>query len=741
AKPRPTPIVSTSVLAAMDDRPAAAPISNQAVGVMRPINAMPIKVPAKFPSPGLSAHPATASPSGSTVAIFAKGTAYWVNSSDGKPCGRKFLGFDSFGPTPIEPLDQSEFIAYDARHQELTRVKAEMASVVWRQTLGAPLAGEPAIRGTTLFCSTRAGRLLAIDLDSGEIIGSVQLAEPLRASPTVSSDGSTLFLMSDRGNLLALDAKDFHSKGATRPGVNRGAVWLAPIEIGKYLLIVDNSDLDHSSLRVIASAAEGSGKTAQQISLAGQVSTPPLADGQRLFVVTDRGEVSVFAASGPPTAPLVKIAGGPPDSTADRKPRFLALQDNRLFVGGRALAAYDAVGGGNLRPLWQRLAEESVIAAPSITADSIVVAARRPGMPGVVVRSINRASGEPNWETIVGAPLAGEPLVDPDGKTLEAVHPWAGIVRQQSVGTAPQEFIAAPVVKIDGERPMPAVGAVPYGSLQVALVGVNGSGSQRPPEMRLLFADRRSGNLEASPWRRALACPPVAMAENVVVADRQGEIVLLSVSRGEPIASPFIMPMTGDSDLPSVASMAAGKSEVVVTDGRQRIYCLELKTDPSKRFVLRAEEPLTRAIASPIAMAGRLIFTDDETGEITARNIADLKPVKSCPLGSRLQWGPVVAGEMVLAATDRELVCFDSKPELIWRKPLAAGVPVGTALVQGADLVLASMTGTVWRVDRKSGEPKKSIDLGEPLASGPVPFDKHWAIAAADGSLLFIEGR
>lgn len=740
AKPRPTPIVSTTVLAATNDRPAAGAISNHAGGVTRPINAMPIRVPVKFQSPGLSAHAAAASPSGSTIAIFAKGTAYWVNSSDGKPLGRRFLGFDSFNPTPIEPLDRSEFIAYDAGHQELTLVKAEMAAVVWRQTLGAPLAGEPAIRGTTLHCTTRAGRLSAIDLDSGDIIGSIQLAEPLGTSPTVSSDGLTLYLVGDCGNLFALDAKDFRFKGATRLGINRGAIWLAPIEIGKYLVIVDNSDPDQSSLRVIATTAEGSLKTAQQISLAGRVSTPPLADGQRLFVVTDRGEVSVFAASGPATAPLVKIAGRPPDSTADRKPRFLALQDNRLFVGGGGLAAYDAVGGGNLRPLWQRLADESVIAAPSILAGSLVVATRRPDVPGVVVRGINSASGEPKWETIIGAPLAGQLLVDPDGKTLEAVHPWAGIVRQESVGTAPQEFIAAPVVKINGKRPMPAIAAAPFGSQQVALVGVNGSGSQRPPEMRLLFADRRSGNLEASPWRHALACTPVALDENVVVADQQGEIFLFSGSRDASIASPFITPMPGDSDSPAVVSMAAGKSEIVVTDGRQRIFCLELKTDPSNRFVLRAEEPLTRAIASPIAMAGRLIFTDDETGEITARNVADLKPFKSWPLGSRLQWGPVVAGEIVLAATDRELVCFDSKPELIWRKPLPAGVPVGTARVRGADLVLASMTGTVWAVDRKSGEAKKSIDLGEPLASGPVPFDKHWAIAAADGSLLFVVG-
>jgi hypothetical protein len=234
----------------------------------------------------------------------------------------------------------------------------------------------------------------------------------------------------------------------------------------------------------------------------------------------------------------------------------------------------------------------------------------------------------------------------------------------------------------------------------------------------------------------------VAVAENVVVADRRGEVVLLGIQTGEPLAAPFIMPTRLDSDRARRVSMAAaGKSEIVITDGQSRIYRLGLKEVPSPRLAVLAEEPLAHPIGSEIAVVGSIIFSADEMGEITARNVADLKPVKSWPLGVRVQWGPIQAGAATLAATDRELICFDSKPELVWRKPLPTGVPVGSALTQGADFVLASMTGTLWRVDRQSGEVKKSFDLGEPLASGPVAFDKHWTIAAVDGSLLFIAGQ
>jgi hypothetical protein len=741
-KPRPTPVVTTTVIAAVNDKVGANSTSHQAGGVNRAGEAIAAISLVKFQSPRLSSNSPTAGSNGSAVAIFAQGTAYWINSRDGRPVGRQLLGFESFAPKPIEPLERGEFIEYDARHRELMRVKGELAAVVWRQSLRAPLAGEPVICGTELFCGTQAGRLLAIDLESGDIARTLQLSESLSAPPMVSSDGSILYLVTDRGNCFSLDANDFHTRGATRLGINRGGVSLRPVEIGKNLVVVDNSDPENSVLRVIASAADGSGKMAQPISLTGSVRTPLLADSKRLFVVTDRGEISVLAANGPPSAPLTKIAISPPDSTADRQLRFLSRQENQVFVSGKGITAFDSSSDANLRRLWQRFGEERVITAPSSAAGSIIVAMQQRGVPGVVVRGLDPATGEPKWETIIAAPLAGEPLVDLADKTLQVVHSLAGIVQHANVPTASQQFVAAPTNRIDGKGLMPAIAAVPYGTLQVAVVGMSLSGSQKRPDMRLLFADRRSGNLEASPWTHSLACAPVAMAENVVVADRQGEVILLNVRSGEPIATPFIMPIPREPVSPAVVSMAtAGDSEIVVTDGRSRIFRLQLKDAPSNRLIAGTAEPLERPIVFPIAIAGTLVYTADDTGVITVRNVNDLKQIKNWPLGARLEWGPVAAADLVLAATDCEMLCFNSKSELVWRKPLTGSVPVGRALIQGNNLLIASLTGTVSSIDRRSGEVKKSLDLGEPLASGPVEFEKHWVFAAADGSLLFVAGQ
>ena len=145
-------------------------------------------------------------------------------------------------------------------------------------------------------------------------------------------------------------------------------------------------------------------------------------------------------------------------------------------------------------------------------------------------------------------------------------------------------------------------------------------------------------------------------------------------------------------------------------------------------------------IVSDIAVEGPFAFAADEAGRLTAFDLVDLKPIKTWPLGASALWGPARVGNSLLVATDRELYCFDSKPALLWKKPLPAGPPIGKAFVQGSDFVLASATGMIWRVDRQTGEVKGKLDLGQPLAGGPVACGKKIVVPGSDGCLHFVAG-
>jgi hypothetical protein len=362
-KPRPSSIVSTAVVAVRNDK--------------------------------LSADAASDGPA---AAIFFQGTAFWIDSANGSPLAREFLGFDSIAPEPIESSGK-DFIVYDELHQELVRETVRSASVVWRQALGGALAGRPLIRGPKLYCATRAGRLMMLDIDTGDIVRSAQFAEALRAPPAISADGENLYVATDRGNLFVLAVKDIRPSSVTRLGSDPGLVALAPIGIGKYLIVVQDQDFDDSVLRVLAVGRSSDGiRIVQELPLSGHVCAPTIIDGQRLFMATDRGAIVIFAPSGPAGAPLVKAAELSADDKAERQPRYLAAQGRRIWIGGKGIAGYDAAATGQLRPVWQRFMDERVIAPPILLGGPLIVATERAGQSGFFMKALNSDNGEPKWD-------------------------------------------------------------------------------------------------------------------------------------------------------------------------------------------------------------------------------------------------------------------------------------------------------------------------------------------------------
>jgi outer membrane protein assembly factor BamB len=90
----------------------------------------------------------------------------------------------------------------------------------------------------------------------------------------------------------------------------------------------------------------------------------------------------------------------------------------------------------------------------------------------------------------------------------------------------------------------------------------------------------------------------------------------------------------------------------------------------------------------------------------------------------------------VLVASDRgRLFCFASGSMHCWTIPLPDGPLSGTPFVQDQDIVLASVNGTVWRVAGADGKELGRLDLGEPVAVGPVPFSGLWLASGSDGTV------
>jgi hypothetical protein len=112
---------------------------------------------------------------------------------------------------------------------------------------------------------------------------------------------------------------------------------------------------------------------------------------------------------------------------------------------------------------------------------------------------------------------------------------------------------------------------------------------------------------------------------------------------------------------------------------------------------------------------------------------------KEFPLEGRVAWGPETLDDLVLVATDRQsLLAFEAGQKQGWTSPLAYGPLVGRPLQVNGNLVLASLSGTVWMISGQDGKELAKVDVGEPLGAGPVAFGTRLLLSAADGTLLVI---
>jgi TolA-binding protein len=702
-----------------------------------------------------------------SVAVLADGAVYWLQASNGAPRGRRFVGFDSVPPVAIPHSNKStngisddtagstgpaatDWVVFDSIHKELACYGNGGSEFRWRQSTGDAIESAPLLIGRRLYVATRGGRLATIDADSGKWLSAAQFPEPLRAAPCASADGKTLYVAGDHGTLYFVSARDLTCSAAVDLEYGSGSVRLAPMVLGSYIVLVENSDWDGSDLRVVSLAtADAPARAVQKVALPGQVVSPPVVVGKQLLLATDKGIVMAFDASGSGAYPLIKslvksIENQP--AAGARQSWFLAVAGKQLWLAGNGLAHGDlgaSAGAMQLSPdqfLGNRFEQ-----SPLVEGDRVIATYRRSAGSGVWVAAIN-STGKRQWQAVVAAPPIGEPMVNAEDSEIRLVIPPAGTVVSYPI-TAPlaNRMTAAPLFgdgdrsarneeSLNAMRPSCAdVDALPGGGLAAAF----GTNAAEGPH--LFFSTAKEPALRPSAWSDVVCSPPVALGKGLLVANSVGQICFVDAATGQSVAEAFQPRLVPDAQLTwRKPAVLPGKPEAILSDGGTHLYRLGIDEKPSAHLVALAEATLERPVVSDVAVNGELVFVVDDADHVTAVNVTDLKAVKGWSLGGRVAWGPKRVGDVVLVATSRELFSMDTRPGILWQMPLDAGAPVGVPLQIGDDLFLATADGFIERIDRKTGKTQTKVDLEQPLAAGPIAVEKKLAVVGQDGSVHIV---
>ncbi len=677
---------------------------------------------------------------GRTVYAMAGGAVYGLDAAGGEVLWRCWAGNSangrspSYPPTPVSDSPGSDVLLVDSHSSELVCLEGPTGKLRWRFPLGEPFDAHPVITGKQALVATRSGRLVMVDLASGVSSGYIHLPQELRTGPAVTSDGATAFQVAEHSNLFALSLADGQCKQVLYLGHEPGSVTAAPVIVGSLLVIARNESGDKSSLCVFSILAKDGGVALARLHdlpLKGHVNSPPRVSGRRLLVVTDKAEMTVFELRGAePDKPLGKVAEGVA-SGEENLVRFPCLLGEQFYLGDVMLTKFDVLASrGRLQPRWSDN-KNSVTLQPLVAiGDTVFQVRRRIGLPGVLASAMD-AEGKTLWQTQLAAPLAEAPFesAGSDGPTL--VSSLGAVYQSPLAGsdTVVDEPLAAVPI---GELSNPIRSAVRLDDGSVAMAA--GGGVE---EILVLNPQESPSRLRRFALADPLGGPLAAFSGGIVAPLEIGQVFLLDPRSGDKRAEPFQPAVQNGVKYAWQRAVQATPEEILLSNA-QGIFRVGIEDAPKRHLAMLAGGAAAAPIRSAPAVVGNTVFAADAADNLVAFLLPELKPAGKWPLGGPCVWGPFRAGKQTLVATEDQLIAADAQQPR-WQQPLPFGRPVGMPLVDGESLLVASATGTVWRIDGATGKKLGQIDLGVAIAHGPLRIGERLLVVGQDGTLYEID--
>jgi outer membrane protein assembly factor BamB/TolA-binding protein len=678
---------------------------------------------------------------GEIVQVLAGGAAFAFNAETGEILWRRFLGYDTtFVPRPIGVDADSDLLLVDSQRHEVLRVARQNGALKWRHVVGEPFDAHPVIARNQVWVATRGGKLWTIDLETGNSPGYVLLTQGLRVGPAFDSREQTVYQIGENSNLFSLSPQTLQCQEVLYLGHEPESVHVPPLVISPYVFLVEDQGAGDSLLHVLMADDKGTNlRQAQEpMVLVGHVMSPLEASGRTLVVVTDRGAVYSFEINPPdPGPPLTKVAERPAENGAPLI-RYPRLKDSQLWMAGLGLSKYDVQSArGKLDPRWVIDEGDVFLQQPTLIGNVLIGARRQGNQPDVLVGAISAQDHTRFWETRVAAPPAGAPVTDAKSGRMLLFNRVGALF-----DFSPDTLRSSGVQNAAG---LPEDLSQPFsGEATVIPLAAGGAAlSSAAVSSRALVSQEQNG-LRWLALPDSLAVPAGSFQGGLVVAGRLGQVFVVDPATGQSLIQPFQPRLARGGEFNWSNPLVLNEREVLLADGAAKLYRLSVVDKPEPHMVALAETELSGPVTAPLAVAGQVAYAVNGQSELTAfvlgRGTAKiLEPENSWPLAGGAAWGPFSTGSHIFLATHGgQLLCLDDKQALLWQVEFKHGPLAGTPLAADGAVLVTTKSGRVLRLALASGEELGLIDVGEPVAAGPINVGERLLLASKGGSLLVV---
>ncbi|HVK11434.1 MAG TPA: PQQ-binding-like beta-propeller repeat protein, partial [Gemmataceae bacterium] len=397
------------------------------------------------PAVGMPERRALAGPPGVFFAL-ARGVLYVLDEADGRVLWAARTGLDmDVMPVHVRGNDLPGLALIATNTGDRFGLSARAAAdgrPLWHQPLPAPVRGTPVVVGPNAYVALGddAGTVVEINVTTGEAVGKITLGRP--AGPQLAHRPGTglLYIPADAAAtyVFEVDARDQNGQrrepsllGVMNTGQPTGSLRGTPVfsnpepeDPGPKFLVLGQADgLESMKLRAFPVPADGKpdgGETAAEIGIGGWASFPPFCDGEKLAVVTDKGEFGLYglALAKNPIDPAI-FAFPPPDRAAGpgRPSRGqVVLADERTFwvlVGGSLCKLRFGLSGDEgvrVVAAGEPIPAGEPLHAPQVTPRGDVFVVVTQDGPACRATAVDSRTGRVRWRRDLGLVAKGDPV-------------------------------------------------------------------------------------------------------------------------------------------------------------------------------------------------------------------------------------------------------------------------------------------------------------------------------------------
>ncbi len=674
---------------------------------------------------------------GETLYFRAGGSILAFDGESGKLRWRKFVGYARDLP-PVR-LENGVLLSESAS-LEVFRCGQQDGKVAWRSQIGEVFS-QPISVGDEIYVSTESGRLIAVDSDSGDSKWAMQIPQPLETGPGIDDRANRAYLTGDHSNLYLLNTRDGSCLESYYIGHAEGTVTVPPIPLLGHVFVIENAATDYANVHVLRVDETGQNmKPAQPaFRLTGNVRVPPVIQGRRLIVLTDRGEVTVLDIEPTAERDQVTVAATLPAFYEQPTATQMAVGRSQMWITGTRIGRYELqINTGRVVRDWSIHELDSFIGEPFASDDALVHARVLRGTSAIRVTAANPKTGEEIWRTDVGVPVTMLRAA-PGGKGLHVVTSLAALFELDAAAlaagstTGPIENPGAKLVAINFENPIEID--------QTRAVMMN----QVDGKSLIVYEPQRDRELLRQVTISLPAGKPsgggIIAGGGLLVPLDIGRAVLIDWRTGAVSATPFqpASDPAGKVTWTRPIPLADDPDQIVVADSRKKIYRIRV----AEQLRELASRDLEYELLGPAAGVGDTMIASTSgpaADFVVGIEMASLNEKFKTLLDGRVIWGPVSAGEIGLLQTgDNMLRGFSADGTEKFEIELPPGAPVGEPIMAGNSIVLAGKTGWLVAIDSTSGQLVGQSDLGQPLSATPLLVGTRLLVPGAEGVVYVTE--